>query len=91
MKKDSRKKKIKWRTILGLLFMYLAMWYNWQWAWGVLFLIWVIPDIISGVTYFIEPVERSSEPILYWVIIISWVLMSLLSLSVLLFPEWQYY
>ena len=85
------KKSIKWRTILGLIMMYVAMWFNWQWIWGILFLMWVIPDIFSGVTYFIEPVEKKENPVLYWVIIISWILMSLYSMAFLIFPEWKYY
>ena len=81
----------KWRTILGLIFMYIAMWFNWQWAWAVLFLLWVIPDIISGVTYFMEPVEKSKNPFLYWFIILTWLLMSFYSIAYLFFPEWAAY
>lgn len=84
-------KSIKWRSILGLLLMYIAMWYNWQWIWGILFLLWVIPDILSGVTYFIEPIEKSENPILYWIIIISWILMAIYALLPLLVPELKYY
>ena len=91
MVKNSNSSSIKWRTILGLIFIYLAMWFNWQWAWGVLFLLWVIPDLITGVTYFMEPIEKKEHPILYWVIIISWILMSLYSMATLFFPEWKYY
>lgn len=81
----------KWRTILGLIFIYLAVWLNWQWAWGILFLLWVIPDIITGVTYFMEPIDKKDNPILYWMIILSWLLMSVYSIALLFFPEWQYY
>ena len=54
-------------------------------------LVWVIPDIFSGVTYFIEPVAKSENPFLYWVIIISWILMSAYSIVFAFFPEWRYY
>jgi len=91
MTKSSNSISTKWRTILGLIFIYLAMWFNWQWAWGILFLLWVIPDLITGVTYFMEPVEKKEHPILYWIIIGSWILMSLYSMSTLFFPEWKYY
>lgn len=87
----TNQKSIKWRTILGLILVYVAMWFNWQWIWGVLFIFWVIPDILSGVTYFIEPIEKIKHPILYWVIILSWILMSVYSFLPLLFPEWKYY
>ncbi len=84
-----KNKSIKWRSIVGLLIIYLAMWFNWQWIWGVLFMFWVIPDMLSGVTYFIEPIEKRSDPVLYWVIIITWIIMSLYSFSVLFYPEWK--
>ena len=87
----TQKSSFKWRSILGLILVYIAMWYNWQWIWGILFLIWVIPDLFSGVTYFIEPIEKSKNPMLYWIIIVSWILMSLYSFTPLIFPEWKYY
>ncbi|MBA6157320.1 hypothetical protein H3Z83_12450 [Tenacibaculum sp. S7007] len=85
------KKKIKWRTIIALVLMYIAILMNWEWAWGILFLFWVIPDIFSGVTYFIEPISRKENTILYWVIIISWILMAVYSLSTLFINYSQYY
>ncbi len=87
----TQQRSIKWRTILGLILVYIAIWFNWQWIWGILFILWVIPDIISGVTYFIEPIEKKEHPILYWFIICSWLLMSIYSFLPLFFPEWKYY
>lgn len=74
---------IQWRVWLGLVFVILMTVMDWQWAWGILFLIWVIPDIRNRVTYFIEPVERDKSPLLYWTIVFTWVLLSLLSFSTL--------
>lgn len=85
------KKSIKWRTITALVLMYIAILMNWEWAWGVLFLFWVIPDIFSGVTYFIEPISKNENPVLYWIIIVSWVLMAVYSLSTLFIDYSQYY
>lgn len=76
-------KAFKWRSMLALIMMYIIMIFDIQWVWGVLFLFWVIPDLRSGTTYFIEPVERSSHPLEYWAIVSSWIIMSLLSLSTL--------
>jgi hypothetical protein len=64
---------------------------NWEWAWGVLFLFWVIPDIFSGITYFIEPIDKKQNPILYWIIIASWILMAIYSFSVLFIDYEQFY
>ena len=87
----AKQTSIKWRTILGLISMYVAMWFNWQWAWGILFLMWVIPDIFSGTTYFMEPIEKEKNPILYWIIIISWILIIIYSISTLFISELKYY
>lgn len=78
----------KWRSILGLVFIYLAMWFDWQWAWGILFLMWVIPDIQSGVTYFMEPIAKDKHVLLYWIIIMSWILLGLYAFIPLIYPEW---
>ncbi len=66
----------KWRSFLGLIAVYCAVLLEADWVWGVLFLFWVIPDLKSGVTYFIEPVNRRNEPILYWLIMGTWLVLS---------------
>lgn len=76
---------IQWRVWIGLIFVILMSVMDWQWAWGILFLIWVIPDIRNRVTYFIEPVERDESPLLYWTIVCTWIALSLLSLSTLFY------
>jgi len=85
------KKPIKWRTIIALVLMYIAMLMNWTWAWGILFLLWVVPDILSGMTYFIEPIEKKEHPLLYWIIIVSWILMAVYSFSTLFIDYNLYY
>lgn len=76
---------------MALILMYIAIFMNWDWAWGVLFLFWVVPDLISGNTYFIEPIEKKQSPILYWVIIVSWILLAVYSFSVLFIDYEQLY
>ncbi|MEM7062320.1 MAG: hypothetical protein AAF572_04060 [Cyanobacteria bacterium P01_B01_bin.77] len=75
--------KIKWRTIIGLLIVYAATVLNWQWIWGVFSLYWIIPDFLTGATYFTETIYRKNNPILYWLILITWVAFSL----VMFFPS----
>ena len=73
----------KWRTVIGLILIYTAVALNWQWIWSVLFLYWIAPDFFTGVTYFIEPVSRQHNPILYWLILVTWVAFSV----VMIFPD----
>ena len=71
-------KNIKWRTLVGLLLIYITvvLYPNHQWIWAILFLYWVIPDLVTGTTHFIEPIHRNQNKILYWVIVITWLAMS---------------
>lgn len=63
----------KWRVIAALIILYVAIILNTPWLWVPLFVIWVVPDLFKGVTYFMEPVERNENPMLYWMIMITWI------------------
>ncbi|MDX1774164.1 hypothetical protein [Oceanihabitans sediminis] len=80
-KSTSNNSKIQWRVWIGILSVIVMSIMNWQWTWGILFLIWIIPDIISRVTYFMEPVKRDESPFLYWTIVVTWIALSLFSFS----------
>ena len=67
----------KWRAILGLILVALALFFEADLVWGVLFLLWVIPDLRSGITYFFEPIERDANPFVYWLIMMTWIVLSL--------------
>lgn len=75
----------KWRSMLALVLMYIIVFFEMEWVWGLLFLLWVIPDLRSGTTYFLEAVRRDNNPFEYWAIVCSWIILSLLSLSTLIF------
>lgn len=69
-------KTFKWKAWLAILFILTISILELNWAWGILFLIWVIPDIISGRTHLMEEVRRKDHPITYWSIIILWLFLS---------------
>jgi len=69
--------KRKWRSLVGLMVVYLAILLEANWLWGALFLLWVIPDLKTGTTYFIEPLSRSKNPVLYWAVILTWIGLSI--------------
>lgn len=50
---------------------------NWSWPWGVFFILWTIPAYYSGSIFFIDHVERKKEPIFYWAIFITWILLGI--------------
>lgn len=82
-KQNKDKRKPKWRTILALMIVYIAALLNWQWIWGIFLLIWIVPDFFTGTTYFVEPIDRKNHPILYWLILITWLAFSV----VMFFPK----
>ncbi len=69
--------KFKIRTVLGLSLLYVSIYLNFTWVWSVLFLVWLIPDVYTGTAYFIEPVKRKSHPVLYWLIIVTWLFLAI--------------
>ena len=76
----------KWRSILGLLLVFCAVFFDWGWIWPILFLLWIIPDLFSGVTFFLEPVYRHENPILFWLIAATWISLSIYPLLELMSP-----
>ena len=66
----------KWRAVLGLVIVAIAVLTEANWVWGVLFLVWIIPDIQRGSTHFLEYVERKRNPVVYWLIIATWIVLS---------------
>jgi len=81
--KAAKTRTYRWRAILGLVIVAIAVLSDASWIWGVLFLLWVVPDIRRGSTHFMEHVERRNNPVVYWLIIVTW-----LTLSIYLLAEW---
>ena len=76
---SNRKPVFKWRTILSLILIAVAVAVNWTWVWGILFLIWSIQDLISQEAFLVERIARAENPVLYWIIIVTWFLLSVVS------------
>ena len=69
--------QFKWRTIVALAIVYAAVVFGWSWVWGLLFIMWTIPALYSGQTQLVEPITRDENPISYWLIIITWIGLSI--------------
>lgn len=79
-----------WKSILGLLLIYIGIYFNWSWIWGIFFLLWVVPSLFTGVAFLFEPIERKTSPVLFWLITATWIALSgFLLAEPLLPPEWQ--
>lgn len=67
---------IAWKAIIGLCCIWLAVFFDVQAFWGVLFLIWTWPAIRTGRADFIEPVSRARQPVLFWALVLTWIVLS---------------
>lgn len=77
--KDLFKDKIKSKS--ALIFILLIMITEKYWLFGFLFLIWVILDLKNRQTFLLEIVQRNNNPILYWLIVLTWFIFAVLSFS----------
>ncbi len=70
----------KWKTILTLILMVAAIYFNWNWFWAVFILLGLIHVIRNEEIHFVEVVSKKETPYLYWVMIIIWSLLALYSI-----------
>lgn len=59
-------------TIIAIPILLIATYLQWYWVWGVLFVYWAVPAVLSGEAILVEPIARSSHPILFWMITAMW-------------------
>ena len=63
------------RAILSLILIYVSIITEWNWLWGLLLLAWVVTDLRSGETWLSESVSRQHNPVLYFLIVLTWLLL----------------
>ncbi len=67
----------RWKTLLALMLALFAVIYHWLFVWGIFCLFWGWENLRAKEAYFVERIERSENPVLYWIIIAIWVGMGL--------------
>ncbi|MEM6784106.1 MAG: VOC family protein [Bacteroidota bacterium] len=72
-KRTATDRDVKWKAVLGLILVAVAVLFSLDWVWGVLFLLWALADVRLGATHFIEVVERRRNPVVFWLIVGTWV------------------
>lgn len=80
------KSEVKWKTILAMVTVYLAVIMDWQWLWGIFLIGWIIMDLVRGSTYFVEYISKDENPILYWFILFSWFWMAVFIFVIEFYP-----
>ena len=71
------KKNIKWKTLIALAMVYISIIFNQMWLIGLLFIFWTIQAIKDEKAFIIEEIRKENNPILYWIIVITWALVAL--------------
>ena len=81
---------LPWRPALALLLVWIGTVSGWNWIWGLLFLSWTVPALYSGRVHLVESVEREHNPLLFWSIVATWVLLSLALIAIDLAGLWGF-
>ena len=67
----------KWRTILALILMGFAIYFDWSWFWAIFILLGLIHIFRTGEIHFVEAITKSENPKLYWFMISIWTLLAI--------------
>lgn len=76
----------KWKTMLALALIFAAVLLGWYWVWGMLFIMWTIPSIATGHTHLVEDIDRDTNPYLFWLIVGTFIALSLYLIVIDLLP-----
>lgn len=61
-------------TFILLLTIWGATLLDLTWLWGLLFLYWGIIDLWSGQSHAVEALSRQDNPLWYWLVVLTWIL-----------------
>lgn len=67
-----------WPTWLALVVLWALTLTNQVWVYALLFIGWAIYDITTGESNFIQRTTRQDNPVTFWVIVSTWVALSIL-------------
>jgi hypothetical protein len=64
-------------SITALVILLVAFYFSMNYVFGIFLAGWIINDFIRKETYLLGRVPREEFPVLYWVILLSWVVFCL--------------
>jgi len=65
-------------TVVALVVLLAATALGWMWVWGVFFFYWAVVGIVGQQAFVVQTVRRDENPVLFWVIGVSWLALSCL-------------
>lgn len=83
--------QVKWRALLGLVLVYIAVFFYWNWLFGVILLLWLLPDLRSGETHFFERLSRQENPVIYRAVVVTWLGLSIYLILEPLLYDYPYF
>lgn len=73
-------------TVIGLVVLLVATFFDWYWVWGLLFLYWSVVSIGAGQVFLVQTVRRDENPYLFWSVSALWLVLAILVIGTDLFP-----
>lgn len=73
---------------IALPILLVAAWFGIYWGWGLLFLWWAVPSVMFGQAFLVHEIDRSEDPVLFWIVVILWALFGAMMIAVSLFPQY---
>ena len=70
----------RWLTGLVLVGLLIALYMNWAWPWGLLFIYWSALALLSGEAFLLGPIKRNQDVILFWIVTVLWTLLGAMML-----------
>ncbi|MEP1330700.1 hypothetical protein [Pseudophaeobacter sp.] len=74
---------------LALPVLLLGAVFGYYWIWGLLFLWWLVPSVMTGQTALVFDIQRDEDPVLFWVVVIIWALFGVMMIAASLFPTYS--
>lgn len=76
----------KFPTVVVLVVLLAATYFDWYWAWGMLYLYWGVMSLVDGQVYLVQTVRREENPYLFWSVTAMWLILAIVVIVIDLFP-----
>jgi len=71
----------KWRTMVALVPLIIAIVMSWWWFFTLLFIWQIIISLQTEKVEYVEEITKAAHPYLYWLIISIWIFLAVYSLT----------
>ena len=61
-----------WQAKLSFVLIIVTLVTSWYWLWGLLMIFWAFMDLIQQQTWLSEPIVKDDAPVLFYLILVTW-------------------